>query len=130
MAEVLETTELAALELTLQRYFDGLHDSDVVLLADAFHPFAHLYSLGADGQAADLPLADWLAVVATRVGNPKGDRLDRIVTLDFSGPATAFAKVQCQLPPRYFSDYLTLLKIDNRWRIIAKTFHAELREPR
>ena len=55
-------------------------------------------------------------------------RADRIVSIDFSGPATAFAKVECQIPPRYFTDYLTLLKVDGRWQVIAKAYHTVTRE--
>ena len=127
MVDVLATTELAAIERTLQTYFDGLYDCDTAQLGEAFHPFAHLYSVNADGHAVDLPLADWFAMVASRVGNSQGERSDRIVTLDISGPNTAFAKVHCQLPPRYFTDYLTLLKVHGTWRIIAKAFHTDVR---
>jgi 2-(1,2-epoxy-1,2-dihydrophenyl)acetyl-CoA isomerase len=38
---------------------------------------------------------------------------------------TAFAKVQCQIPPRYFTDYLTFVKLTEGWRIVSKTFHTE-----
>jgi hypothetical protein len=53
------------------------------------------------------------------------ERRDRIVSIDFSGPGTAFAKVECQIPPRYFTDYLTLVKLADGWRIVSKTFHTE-----
>ena len=46
-----------------------------------------------------------------------------------SGPETAFVKVECQIPPRYFTDYLNLLKLkDGHWRIVAKTFRATVKE--
>ena len=50
------------------------------------------------------------------------------MSIDFSGPGTAFAKVECQLPPRYFTDYLTLLKVGGKWQVIAKAFHTVTRE--
>jgi len=53
------------------------------------------------------------------------ERRDRIVSIDFSGPGTAFAKVECQIPPRYFTDYLTFVKLADGWRIVSKTFHTE-----
>ena len=119
-------SEIAAIEKTLQTYFDGLYEGDTKKLGEAFHPASHLYSVGADGTAADLPRAEWFRMVESRPSaSSKGDeRRDRIVSIDFSGPATAFAKVECQLPPRYFTDYLTLLKLDGRWQVIAKAFHA------
>jgi hypothetical protein len=33
--------------------------------------------------------------------------------------------VQCAIPPRYFTDYLTLLKTNEGWQIISKTFHTD-----
>ena len=74
--------------------------------------FVHGWSC--DGSAWDAQVAD----LATRY---------RIVTIDQSGPATAFAKVECALPPRFFVDYLTLLKTKDGWRIVAKAFKTETR---
>ncbi len=124
------SSDVAEIEKVLQVYFDGLYEGDTKKLGQAFHPVAHLYSIGADGKAADLPRADWFKGVESRPsGKAKGTaRADRIVSVDFSGPATAFAKVECQLPPRYFTDYLTLLKADGRWQVIAKAFHTVTKE--
>jgi len=33
--------------------------------------------------------------------------------------------VHCQIPPRYFTDYLTFVKLAEGWRIVSKTFHTE-----
>lgn len=119
-------SEIAEIEKTLQVYFDGLYEGDAGKLGEAFHPLSHLYSVTTDGAAADLPRADWLKAVAGRPSakSAGSERRDRIVSIDFNGPAAAFAKVECQLPPRYFTDYLTLLKIDGRWQVIAKAFHT------
>lgn len=124
------SSDVAEIEKVLQVYFDGLYEGDTRKLGQAFHPAAHLYSAGPDGKAADLPRADWFKSVESRPsGKAKGsERRDRIVSIDFSGPATAFAKVECQLPPRYFTDYLTLLKADGRWQVISKAFHAVTKE--
>jgi hypothetical protein len=119
-------SEIAAVEQTLQTYFDGLYEGDTRKLGAAFHPASHLYSVAPDGGAADVPRADWFKMVESRESaKSKGsERRDRIVSIDFNGPAAAFAKVECQIPPRYFTDYLTLLKIDGRWQVIAKAFHT------
>lgn len=118
-------SEIAEVEKTLRTYFDGLYEGDTKKLGEAFHSASHLYSVNSEGSAADLPRADWFKAVESRPSaKSKGDeRRDRIVSIDFSGPATAIAKVECQLPPRYYTDYLTLLKIDGRWQVIAKAFH-------
>jgi hypothetical protein len=119
-------SDVAEIEKLLQIYFDGLSEGDTKKLGDAFHPASHLYSADGEGKAADWPRMEWFKMVESRPSaKSKGSaRADRIVSIDFSGPATAFAKVECQLPPRYFTDYLTLLKVDGRWQIIAKAFHT------
>ena len=74
-----------------------------------------------------MPRADWFKMVEGRPvgqGQAAASARDRIVSIDFSGPGTAFAKVECQIPPRYFTDYLTLLKVDGRWQVISKSFHT------
>ena len=123
-------SEVAAIEKVLQVYFDGLYEGDTGKLGEAFHPVSHLYSVAGDGKAADMPRADWFKMVEGRKSAKASgsERRDRIVSIDFSGPGTAFAKVECQIPPRYFTDYLTLLKTDGRWQVIAKAFHTVLKD--
>ena len=41
---------------------------------------------------------------------------------------TAFIKVRCQLPPRYFTDYLVAMKLDDGWKIVSKSYRYDLRE--
>ena len=93
-----------------------------------FHDVAHLFSV-TDGKLADLPRAQWFEFVRNRKSAQSQDlpRRDWVVQIDRSGPDTAFAKVQCQIPPRYFTDYLTFVRLAEGWRIVSKTFHTETR---
>jgi len=45
------------------------------------------------------------------------------VLIDQSGPNSALAKVTLSIGNRNFTDYLTLLRIDGEWKIIAKAYH-------
>jgi Putative lumazine-binding len=123
------SNDIPAIEAVIQTYFDGLYDGDTAKLAAAFHEVSHLYSAGAEG-VQDLPRAKWFEMVA---GRPSGKarglaRRDRIVSIDMSGPETAFVKVECQLPPRYFTDYLLLLKGAEGWKIVSKSFRVDVKE--
>ena len=123
--------DMQAIETVIQTYFDGLHEGDVKKLGAAFHDVSHLYSLGPDGTVQDLPRQQWLDMVRDRPSAKSKNlaRADRIVSVDMSGPETAVVKVECQIPPRYFTDYLTLLKLkDGSWRIVSKTFRTTVRE--
>jgi hypothetical protein len=119
---------LTRLEQTIQTYFDGLYEGDVDKLARAFHPTACLYS-EKDGAHVAVTQDQWYAAVKARVNPAQAGlaRGDRIISIDFAGPKVAFVKVNCQIPPRYFTDYLTLLDLAEGWRIVSKTFHAETR---
>ena len=120
--------EIVAIGTVVQTYFDGLHEGDTKKLGQAFHELSHLYSAGADG-VADLPRAKWFEMVAARPSAKSQGlaRADRIVSIDMSGPETAFVKVECQIPPKYFTDYLLLLKTGGGWKIVSKSFRADVR---
>lgn len=112
--------EIAA---ALRDYFDGFYEGDVAKLKRIFHPNAHLY-MAPEGKLAD---DDMETVYARVAGRPspasQGEsRMDAILSIDKSGPGSALAKVQLAIGSRLFTDYLSLLKIDGRWQIIAKVF--------
>ena len=47
----------------------------------------------------------------------------------FQASATmAFVKLKCAIPPRFFTDYLSFLKVEGRWQIAQKVFATETRE--
>jgi Putative lumazine-binding len=51
-----------------------------------------------------------------------------VLSIDLVGPTMAYVKLRCAIPPRFFTDQLSLLKIDGRWQIAQKVFMTELRE--
>lgn len=123
------SNDISAIEDVVWTYLDGLHEGDAGKIAKAFHEVSHLYSVSDDG-VTDLPRETWLAMVAGRPsprsqGHP---RTDRIVSIDQSGPEAACVKVECSVPPRFFTDYLLLLKTGGTWRIVSKSFRTVIRE--
>lgn len=121
-------SDVSAVEKVVWTYLDGLHEGDTAKLAEAFHEGSHLYSMH-EGGVSDLPRDKWLEMVKGRPsGKSKGlARTDRIISIDFSGPETAFVKLECSLHPRYFTDYLTLLKLKGGWKVVSKTFRTEVK---
>ncbi|MGO0999513.1 nuclear transport factor 2 family protein [Lysobacter sp. CA196] len=112
---------------TLADYFDGLHHSDTTRLRRAMHPQAH-YVSATDGSLLKLDMESYWAVVDRRASPASQGvaREDKVVSVEFAGPVTAFARVECAIPPKRFTDLLTLIKLDGRWQIISKVFHYEL----
>jgi hypothetical protein len=119
-------SDLNNLEQALQTYFDGLYEGDTAKLGSVFHDVAHLFYV-TEGKLGDMSREQWFDMVRSRKSAQSQDlkRHDWVVQIDRSGPTTAFAKVQCQIPPRYFTDYLTFVKLTEGWRIVSKTFHTE-----
>lgn len=111
----------------MQTYFDGLYNSDTSRLEQVFHPDA-IYACASDGELLHLTMADYFPIVDKRpspasTGEP---RRDEIVSIEFAGPVTALVRAHCAIGPKYFTDLLTLIKLDGRWQIISKVFHFDL----
>ena len=119
----------STVEAVVQHYFDALYEGDADKLAAIFHPSADL-RWQEKGEPKVLTVPNWVEWVKKRP-SAKAEakpREDFIVTIDRSDESTAFVKVRCQLPPRYFTDYLVLARLAGGWKIVSKTFHTDTRE--
>ena len=119
----------SSVEAVVQHYFDALYEGDADKLGAVFHPSADLRSVE-KGELKVLTMPVWLDWVRKRPsakaeGKP---REDFIVTIDRSDESTAFIKVRCQLPPRYFTDYLVAMKLADGWQIVSKSYRYDLKE--
>jgi Putative lumazine-binding len=114
----------------LHTYFDGLYHCDTRLLRSVFHPAA-LYACATDGSLLTLDMATYFPIVDQRVSpaSQGHTRTDRIVSIEFAGPVTAMARVQCSILPKHYTDLLTLVCVQGQWQIIAKVFHYEIAAP-
>jgi hypothetical protein len=121
---------LAALGTHLREYFDGLYHSDTQRLRRVFHTQA-VYATATGGTPLILRMQEYFAMVDQRPSPAsRGEtRTDRIEAIEFVGPLTALAKVQCSIRPNHFTDLLTFIHVDGRWQIISKVFHFEREAP-
>ena len=123
------SSDVAAIEQVLKVYFDGLYEGNADKLGAIFDASADLRWVE-KGELKVLTVPAWLDMVRKRPsakteGKP---REDFIVTIDRSDDNTAFIKVRCQLPPRYFTDYLVAMKLRDGWKIVSKSYRYDLRE--
>jgi len=101
-----------------------------------WHPEGHLYGIAPDGQSVvDRDAPAFFEGVARRGNSEHLAEHDRIVKIDTAGPRCAVAKVQIALPPApasptpthtdvLYTDFLVLLRLGGRWRIVSKVFSA------
>ena len=117
-----------AISALIKTYLDGLYEGNAEKLASAFHSTSALAQT-VDGKLQVTPRDTWLEAVRNRP-SPQSKNLgrhDEILSIDIAGPTMAFVKLRCAIPPRYFTDYLTLLKLRDGWRVVSKTFRTEVR---
>ena len=117
------TDDVKIIEGVIQSYLDGLYESDADKIASVFHPTSALTSVADDGE---------LVITKVRARpSPKNQGLsrhDEVLKIDLISPTMAYVKLKCAIPPRFFTDQLSLLKIDGRWQIAQKVFMTETRK--
>ena len=122
------TPDRDAVTQALTTYFDGLYHSDTKRLRQVFHPRA-IYACATDENLLYLTMDEYFPIVDKRPSPASKNeaRHDRILSIEFAGPVTAFARVECAIEPKHFTDFLTLVFVDGRWQIMSKVFHYETR---
>ena len=117
----------AEVAAALTDYLDGLYFSDTVRLRRIFHPGA-VYACATEGQLLRLTMDEYFPIVDKRPSpaSRSEPRRDRIVSIEFAGPVTAFVRLNCAIGPKLFTDLLSLVKVDGRWQIISKVFHFDM----
>jgi hypothetical protein len=121
--------DFAGVVAMLQDLFDGLYECDTRRFSRVFHPQAQYYC-ATDGELLHLDMGQYFSIVEKRI-SPKSQghvRTDRILSIEFAGPVTAFATAECSIPGKSFTDFLTLVHLDGRWQIVSKVFHYEVAE--
>ena len=118
-----QASEEAAVREALQHYLQGHATGDGAHHAMVFHPVSNLYFVR-DGQLATRTSEDYIAGAPGEPAADEAQRKRRIVMVDVTGDA-AIAKIELDYPNVFFTDYMSLLKIDGEWKIVAKIFHSE-----
>jgi len=111
-----------------RQYLDGLHHSDTARLRQVFHPAA-LYACASEGRLTHMTMEAYFPMVDRRPSPASRNESragERIVSIEFAGPVTAFVRLECSIAEKAFTDLLTFVHLDGRWQIIAKVFHFEI----
>jgi len=123
------STPIEELQSVISDYFDALYHCDTELLEKVFHDKA-VYATADETPLLHRTMAEYVPVVAARQspasrGEPRKDAIDEI---QFAGSNTAFARVRCSIGDKDFTDFLTFVREDGNWKIMAKIFQIKSRE--
>jgi len=120
--------DIRALLALAQAYFDAAYEMDADKFASVFHRSGSVTKVGEDGNVSVTPIEVWLAAVRNMKA-PKQlglERHDEILSIDVQREL-ALLKVKLQVPPRYFTDMLSCLKVTGTWKIAQKVMTVETR---
>lgn len=119
------TSDIAEVESAVWLYLDALHGGDVEGLARVFAPTSALYA-SADGAPMALAIGPWLDRVRSRKSARDSgyEARNEIHSIEVVGDM-AMAKVSSVFPPKRFTDFLSLVRTGDGWRIVAKTYYAQ-----
>ena len=112
--------DIAAVTEMVRTYYDGMMAGDEAMLARAFHPRASIVG-NERGELYWATLSEFAADCKKAVAEA-GPHEWRIDCLSFEGD-TALVRLGGQCAGVWYSDDLSLLRIDDEWRIVHKTFY-------
>ena len=106
-------------------YVDGLQNlGDLDKTRAGFHPDFVLLGLR-DGTLTRLPIAEWIASAEKRKADGVKPPLTvcKFLAVDVTGSAASVKLELHQLEKRIFTDYLSLYKFADGWKVVGKIFY-------
>lgn len=117
--ESIVDSEKNLINKVLTDYIEGTANGEPERLKEAFHKDFNLYFV----KNNDLAIWSGVDYINNVTPGVKNERKGKIISIDYDGDA-AIAKIEIKLPSRNltFIDYLMLLKLEGKWKIIHKSF--------
>ncbi|CAK8995603.1 unnamed protein product [Durusdinium trenchii] len=126
-------------------YMRGVHQSSPSLVSESFHGAARLCFSDQQEELVRWSRAEFFEVLQARaksLDDPQARRgegaehvnsaelrealrFDKILSVRKAGPDVALIKLQVGLPPVLYTDFLSMLRLNGRWWIIAKSSDGE-----
>ena len=121
--------EKAVKTVILNSYVNGaFNDLDPEAMEDGFHPdFAIFSAKGED--IKKYPIAKWVARTKEKKADSEFDPsknkwTHKFASIDVTGGSAA-VKIELSHEGKHvYTDYLSLLKFDSGWKIVAKVYHS------
>lgn len=121
--------ELQSIRKVIDLYIDGVQNGKLESLREAFHPQSSMF--GYKGQDLFItPIAglyDYIgSTTPPALAGEAGKQYTCVITsISVTGHAATVEMVMDSYHEHDFVDYFQLLKVDGRWWIVSKLFHAD-----
>ncbi|WP_452225006.1 nuclear transport factor 2 family protein [Lacinutrix chionoecetis] len=112
-------SEIEQITKTLMDYIEGTANGEPDRVTRAFHKDLNLYTMDNDS----LKVWNGKNYISGIKEGRKSNRIGKIVSMDYENNA-ASAKIEILMPnaKRIYTDYLLLLKVKGKWKIIHKSY--------
>lgn len=118
-AKATTSDEYQAVVSTAYEYFNGLHRGDSALISNAF-----------DMETGYMKSSDGTTITATSLNSfakkftseSKESWQGKILSVDIVDEKMAFVKFDFNTPKAHYTDYLIMLKTDEKWKITSKAY--------
>lgn len=124
-----ENKEVEAIkELVLTSYVHGaFNELNPEAMKEAFHPDFAIFSAKGD-ELARYEIEDWVESVSKRKNDPNFDPAKnvwdhRFGYVDVTGVSAALKLEYLREGKMVYTDYISLLKFGDEWKIVAKVYH-------
>ena len=127
MAQEKPTDKEIILKTIEKAYVQGLQNgNEIANILKGFHPGFNLLGVDQNNHLSKLPIYTWYDMVEARIeaGNkPEVETTAKYPLVDITGNA-AIVKVELYREDKMiFTDYLSLYKFKEGWRIVSKIYH-------
>lgn len=115
--------ENAAARVPLDNYIQGHATGNGDFMRKAFHPEAKVMAFR-DGKLTNMTAEEFASRFNGKPAPDEAQRKRRIESVEITGNA-GVGKIVLEYPTVTFTDYMSLLKVGEEWKIVNKVFYAE-----
>ena len=116
-------TDTAAARVPLENYIQGHATGNGDFMRKAFHTDAKIMAFR-DGKLTNLTTEEFASRFNGKPAPDEAQRKRRIEHVELTGNA-GVAKIVLEYPTVTYTDYMSLLKVGDEWKIVNKVFYAE-----
>ena len=121
------------IKVVTESYIKAVHiNRDAPAMRAGFHPDFRMLVLGADGKMSAVTLADWAGRLEQAAANPNAPKLPALkyefTQVDIQGTAGVARVELWKDGVLTYTDYLSLYKFPDGWKIVGKVYFAHPRK--